>query len=206
MHDGNVNSHPDLLADLTKQFVANNFDVKHLLRAICNSQTYQRSSKPTANNADAGPELFARMAIKPLTPSQTFDSLAQLMGGPGDQPKGRKKAGGKFGGTPRDAFITFFGIEDGADPTEYQAGIPQVLRLMNSAQYNRTSLLASLLRSGKNKAEITEKLYLTVLSRRPTSEETLRITNYMQKQSSEREAFAGVLWALMNTSEFALNR
>jgi len=206
MHDGQVNSHPALLADLAGQFAASGFDVKYLLRAICNSQTYQRSSKPSGNNGDFGPEFFARMAIKPLTPAQMFDSLALVMGPSAPEKGGKKGKGKKYGGSPREAFVTFFGIEDGADPTEYQAGIPQVLRLMNSAQFNKAPFLASLARSGKSKAEITEKLYLTVLARRPSGEETERVAAYLTKNGNDRDAYGGVLWALMNSSEFALNR
>jgi hypothetical protein len=207
MHDGNPCSHPELLADLSKQFGAHGFDVKHLFRSLCNSQTYQRSSRSAGNNLDASPELFARMAVKPLSPGQMFDSLTQLAGNPADRP-GRARGGiRRFGGSLRDVFVASFGIEDGADPTEYQAGIPQVLRLMNAPQLNRPALLVPILRSSKNKAEVVEKLYLTVLSRRPTDEERRRIDDFLRKNADEpRAGYAGVLWALMNSSEFALNR
>jgi hypothetical protein len=206
MHEGNPASHPALLADLAKQFSANGFDVKYLLRALCNSQAYQRSSKPAGNNGDAEASLFARMAIRPLTPEQLYDVLTQLTGGPGPG-NARRAPAARFAGSPRDAFVAFFGIEDGADATEFQAGIPQVLRLMNSPQLNRAAALTPLLREGKSKAEIIEKLYLTVLSRRPTGEETARIERYLDKNREQsRQAYAGVLWALMNSSELALNR
>jgi hypothetical protein len=207
MHEGNPASHPELLADLAKQFSANGFDVKYLLRAICNSEAYQRSSKPNGNNADADASLFARMAIRPLTPEQLYDALTQLTGGVGANANARRGPAGRFAGSPRDTFVAFFGIEDGADATEFQAGIPQVLRLMNSPQLNRAAALAPLLRDGKSKAEIVEKLYLTVLARRPSGEETARIDRYLDKNREQgRQAYAGVLWALMNSSEFALNR
>src|SRR5262249_6754104 len=74
MIDAHEPSHPELLADLAKQFAANGFDVKYLFRALCNSEAYQRSSKPHGNNEGAGPELFARTAVKPLTPEQLYDS------------------------------------------------------------------------------------------------------------------------------------
>ena len=48
MHDDNDATHPELLAALTEQFTKNEFDTKYLLRAICNSETYQRTSKPLA--------------------------------------------------------------------------------------------------------------------------------------------------------------
>ena len=54
MHDGNPPSHPELLADLAEQFAANGFDLKYLFRAVCNSEAYQRTSKPDGSNADAG--------------------------------------------------------------------------------------------------------------------------------------------------------
>ncbi len=205
MHAANPPSHPELLADLEQQFIANGYDVKYLIRAICNSETYQRSSKPHGSNADVGPELFARMAIKPLTPEQLYDALTQLTGDerrPGIRNRATMRPG--IGG-PREAFVAFFSAEDGADPTEYHTGIPQVLRLMNSPQFNSGSL-ARLARSGLSHEEIVEKLYLSVLSRRPTAEEKDRISGYMARSRDSREAMAGVLWALMNSSEFALNR
>jgi len=208
MIDTNAPSHPELLADLAQQFAANGFDHKYLVRAICNSETYQRSSKPHGNNSDFGPELFARVAVKPLTPGQLYDSLAQLTGGEarGAGPRAKLKAKGKLGNA-RDQFVAFFSAEDGADPTEYHAGIPQVLRLMNAPQLNNMAALNSIVRTAKTPDEVIEKLYLTVLARRPRADDMERINAYLRKsQSDQRQAYAGVLWALMNSSEFALNR
>jgi hypothetical protein len=209
MHDANPPSHPELLADLAGQFAASGFDVKHLIRAICNSQTYQRTSKPAGNNADAGPEVFARMAIKVLTPGQHFDSLLVVYGPlPNNVPRGRRPGMGRFPFNPRDGFITFFNVEEGADPTEYQAGIPQVLRLMNARPFNRPAALNRILGEGPiDRNVVIEKLYLTTLARRPTAAERTRITAYLDKHKDRpRLAYADVLWALVNCSEFAVNR
>jgi hypothetical protein len=207
MHDGNPASHPELLADLTGQFVASGFDLKYLLRVICSSETYQRSSKPSGNNGDAGPEHFARMAVKSLTPEQLYDVLTQLMGPPNaGGPRNRPMPNRPFA-NPREAFVTFFSAEEGADPTEYHTGIPQVLRLMNGPRFNNGAALGPIVRSGKTPSEMLERLYLTVLARRPTAEEVDRVRAYFDKNKGEpRQALAGVLWALMNSSEFALNR
>jgi hypothetical protein len=206
MHDGNPASHPDLLADLTAQFVAHDFDVKYLVRAICNSQTYQRSSKAKGDNGDAGPEWYARAAIRPLTPGQLWDSLQTFVGGKGNRPVPKEKQKG-IGNNPRQQFIASYGIEDGFDPTEYQAGIPQVLRLMNAPQLNTSPLITTLTKAHKEDAPVVEKLYLTVLSRRPTKEDYERYERYAKKSGETRDKkLAGLLWALMNSSEFALNR
>jgi hypothetical protein len=204
MIDTNEASHPELLADLAQQFAASGFDVKHLIRAICNSETYQRSSKPIPGNSDFGPELFARMAVKPLTPGQLYDSLMLVVGTEGR--RAVPKAKGRLG-TTRDQFVAFFAAEDGADPTEYHAGIPQVLRLMNAPQLNGAAVLNSILRSTSDQDQVLEKLYLTVLARRPRAEEVDMMKAFLRKnQGEQRQAYAGVLWVLMNSSEFALNR
>ena len=69
--DDNPASHPELLTELTAQFVANKHDVKYLIRAITASRAYQRSSA-TSHVSQNEPRLFARMAVKGLTPEQLF--------------------------------------------------------------------------------------------------------------------------------------
>jgi hypothetical protein len=207
MHDGNLPSHPELLTDLANQFKASGYDVKHLVRAICNSDAYQRTSRFTGNNKDAGPELFSRMPVKVLTPEQLYDSLVQVTGGPGAGRGPARPGAGARGGpaTPRDQFVASWGIEDGSDPTEYQGGIPQVLRLMNGPGFNNPGAVNRIL-GGKTGTEAIEKLYLATLSRRPTSQELTRMNDYLAKQQADpRQALADVLWALLNCSEFALN-
>src|SRR5205807_8309314 len=82
MHDHNAASHPQLLAELTEQFAANGFDVKFLVRTICNSEAYQRSSKPNDNNKDASAAVYSRMAVKVMSGEQLVDSIAQVVGAP----------------------------------------------------------------------------------------------------------------------------
>jgi hypothetical protein len=209
MHDGNRPSHPELLADLSAQFAANGFDVKYLIRAICNSETYQQTSRPSDGNRDAEPELFARMAVKVLTPEQLFDSLTGVLGAP-NQPNLPRRQGAaalRFRNiTPRTQFVAFFKGDENADPTEYQAGIPQVLRMMNSPQLNNAGMLNPILKSGKTPEQIVEHLYLATLSRRPARHELDRTLSLVRKyQDDSRQAYGDILWVLLNSSEFTLN-
>jgi hypothetical protein len=207
MHDGNPASHPQLLVDLADQFAANEFDLKYLIRAICNSKTYQRTSKVTPATADTAPELFGRMAVKVQSPEQLFDSLVQVLGAPGTPNQPRRPAMGAARGpvTARQQFVNFFKVED-ADPTEYQVGIQQALRLMNSPQTNNAGVLNSILKGGKEPTEVIEQLYLKTLSRRPTEKELERLTAHVARAGSEpRPAYADILWSLLNCSEFAVN-
>jgi len=205
MHEGNLPSHPELLSALSEQFIANGFDVKYLVRAIMNSQAYQRTSRPHAGN-ETDTDLFSHMTVRVMTPEQLFDSLAAVVGQGGGGKKGGPVAGKKGpGGTPREAFITFFRIED-ADPLEYQAGIPQALRLMNSAQFNNGNapVIDQAIKAGKVPDAI-EHLYLATLSRRPTAQESERLSKYVDGRSAPRAAYGDILWALVNSSEFTAN-
>ena len=134
MHDDNPPSHPELLDELAKQFAAGGFDLKQLIRGITNSRAYQRTSKP--GKAADDPKLFARQTVKVMAPEMLFDSLTRVTGlVPPTEAKGPKAMnlpkGVQF--SPRDRFVQFYlaGAET-SNPTEFDAGIPQALKLMNN--------------------------------------------------------------------------
>lgn len=212
MHDDNPASHPELLAELSEQMKANQYDLKYLVRAICNSQTYQTTSRGTGNNAD-DKELFSHSMVRMLSPEQLYDSIDQVLQVSQNQDvvvrKGKKKQPANArnrGAALRDQFVAFFSTDNGFNPLEYQSGIPQALRLMNSRQMNTLVAVNAMMKTnGKEPAKMIEQMYLTALSRRPTAGEVERMTKYVADQSNPRDAYADILWALLNSSEFALN-
>ncbi len=210
MHEGNPPSHPELLNELAGQFAANGFDLKYLIRAICLSETYQRTSKPTAGN-EADETYFSHMAVKSLSPEQLYDSLVAVIGNnrvrdarPARDPNQKVPPGAG----PRAQFVNFFGIDEGSNPVEYQAGVPQVLRLMNSPQLNpnNSAIVNQLVRARASRSQVIEQLCLTALSRRPMAAENEKWTAFLSKESDPRKAASDLLWAMLNSSEFALNR
>src|SRR5262249_43775708 len=50
MNPENKATHPELLDALSASFVEAKYDLKEMARAICNSDPYQRTSRPTAEN------------------------------------------------------------------------------------------------------------------------------------------------------------
>jgi hypothetical protein len=208
MHGKNEPSHPDLLNALAADFAASGFDLKHLVRSICNSQAYQRSSKPTGGN-DRDEFLFSHMAMKQMSPEQLFDSLAAVTGADkADAARGPKGANAKIQQQgPREKFVNFFlAGADQASTTEYEAGIPQALKLMNSKISGSPAVQRQFAGPGSKPAEVVEKLYLATLSRRPTEAEAKKLTGYMAKAGTPAEACGDILWALLNSSEFAMVR
>jgi len=208
MHEERPVSHPELLVELARQFAAKKFDVKYLVRAMCMSDAYQRSSKPVPGN-EKDTLLFSHMNVKVLTPGQLYDSLEIVLGdlgrgagGKGMQPNNQKGARGG----PRDQFIAFFSAGDDGKATDYESGIPQALRLMNSREARLAPAAAREMIKGLSQEQAIEKLYLTALSRRPTVAETKRMVEYVAKSSLGELANGDILWVLLNSSEFALNR
>ncbi len=66
--------------------------------------------------------------------------------------------------------------------------------------------IAEMLRSGKSATEIIAALYLSALSRRPTTEETQKLAAYLAHSKGRREALEDVIWGLLNSKEFLLRR
>jgi hypothetical protein len=203
-------SHPELLQQLADGFTASGFDLKFLIKALCLSETYNRTSRPASGN-ESDQMLLSHVAVKPLTPEQLYDSLIAVLGTPrgADKPMGRKPQLGKPrpAANSREQFIAFFSADEGAAATEYHAGIPQVLRLMNAPQMSNTAAVAgALVRGGGTPADVIERLYIATLARRPSAEETKRLSAYVTEHKDEpRQAYGDIVWAVLNSSEFALN-
>jgi len=210
MHEGNPASHPELLDLLAGQFAASKFDLKQLTRALMLTNAYQRSSKPTPSNA-ADTALVSHATMRVMIPEQLYDSVQLLQARAGGPPKAatpaRPQALLKGTGNGRDAFVNFFlaGAAT-ANAAEYEAGIPQALRMMNSRQTlgNNPGVARAFAKPGAKPSEILEEMYLATLSRRPTSGETDKAFAYLKE--SGPTGLADILWALTNTSEFVLIR
>jgi hypothetical protein len=212
----NPPSHPELLDELARQFIAHKYDQKFLMRAILASQTYQLSSAatdPTQNE----PRLFARMAVKSMSAEQLYDSLTVATGFQ-DRPNPAQPA---FIQSARADFLTKFNtVSD--KRTEHQTSILQALSLMNG------KLTTEMVRTAESKdlvqtltliavldapfldtpAKKIETLYLAALSRKPRPEELERFVKYVGgggPSGDAKKAYADVFWALLNSSEFVLN-
>jgi hypothetical protein len=196
MHADNPPSHPELLKELTDQFVAHDFDLHYLIRAICASQTYQRTSRgeePGGKGTKNDAALFARMAIKDLTPRQLANSRNVLLG---DKPP--------RGNGPKP--VLYSNLIDEVDPTQSQGGIPDTLRMMNERSVD-TLTKEIVDRLGRPPAgaveENVDKLFLHILSRRPTADESKRLVGYVNGQ--QKRGYQDIAWALLNSAEFLLN-
>ena len=77
MRATNPPSNPELLEGLAEHFIANKFDLKGLVRLICQSNTYQLSSLPNAHNLK-DKQNFSRYYPKRLTAEVLYDAFHQV--------------------------------------------------------------------------------------------------------------------------------
>lgn len=213
----NPPANPELLSLLEQDLIAARYDVKHLMRQVLSSTTYQLSCIVRSDDP-RGEANFAHYPMRRLEAEVLIDALCQITGTteqyssiipepytfmPEDQRAVALADASitspfleKFGRSSRDS-----GLESDRNNRPTAA---QRLHLLNSSHVRRkfdtSPKFRALLQSGARKPETVTELYLTVLSRLPTEEE---------RQAFEAHARGGgdgvrdLLWALINSPEFS---
>jgi hypothetical protein len=207
----NPPSHPQLLDELAAYFLDSGCDLKEVFRAIAYSRAYRRSSQWPSEEASPPPEFFARMQVKTLTPEQLYDCLIRATRTAEDA--AASEPGQPPMPNPRQQFIARFNMAT-SEPTDFVAGIPQILALMNGGLTGRATdstsggLLQALDAPVFSDRERMEALFLSVLSRMPTDAERDKLVRYVAQggeSGNRRQALGDLLWAMLNSPEFILN-
>lgn len=204
----NPASHPQLFDELTTYFVKSGFDLQELIRTLARTQAYQRSSQ--VEGEPPLPELFATAAIKTLSAEQLYDSLLRVVGGrPAEIPNFFQVQSNLFD-QRRLAFVGRMQMR-GSNATEFDAGVLQALTLLNgfdtaaATQAEQSNILMALDGPLFNDAERLETLFLGTYSRTPNEEEQRVFLEHIKSAEDSQAALGDVLWALLNSAEFALN-
>ena len=207
--DANPPTHPEVLQLLADQLVAHDFDLTFVIRTIVASDVYQRSSIQTHASQD-DTEMFARAAVRGLTPEQFFDSLAEAVGF--YQPYRSENPFVINTDSPRGRFIELFRT-DAESALDHRSTILQALAMMNGdfigdatdVKESRT-LRAVTEFPLMSTDERLDTLFIAALSRRPSDEERKLFSEYIATAEDNRDAaLADVFWALLNSSEFLFN-
>src|ERR1051326_6853256 len=75
----NPPTHPELLGALAKDFREHNFDIKHLIRTLVSSKTYQLSSEPNQSNRQDQIN-YSHALYRPLETEVLLDAISQVTG------------------------------------------------------------------------------------------------------------------------------
>ena len=123
MHEDNPATHPELMQMLTKEFIASGHDFHHLIRCIAFSETYQRTSRPLAENKKDN-ELYSHAALRLLSGEQIFDSLFMVL----ESVRYDKDLLKSVTNAGRDQWLqSLSDVRHDLTPTRYTHGVPQCL-------------------------------------------------------------------------------
>jgi hypothetical protein len=205
-----------LLDELADYFVDSGFDLRELWRALANTRAYQLSSRHEQIESIPA-ELFAGMPPKPLTPEQMYDSFLVLS--PRD-PSATGQGGsvapsvGLDEDPMRMEFVRRMRPPPGS-ATEYRAGTLQALMLMNGPTMagvtapDLSNLLGALGAPFMDDRARVEAMFLATLSRPPDADEEracVEMLTACETASDRNQTLSDMLWALLNSTEFAFNR
>lgn len=205
---------PALLDALAKDFTEHKYDLKHLLRTICNSRAYQLACElKFGGEMD---EFVTRRLPRPMIAEVLLDAISDATGVP--EVFEKMPPGTRAISLPdpavSSAFLEIFGRPQRKSPCECERGgrpdLTQVLHLLNGDALNKKiaspeGRIAKLLKAKKSEDEIIEELFLVTYSRKPTDTERKRVREHIANAPSQCEGLEDLLWALLNGAEFVFN-
>jgi hypothetical protein len=219
----NPASHPELLVRLAEDFVAHNYSLKHLVRKILLSSSYQLDSR--MDESQFGEEeqyderLFAQAVVRRLSAEQLLDCQSQVLGLPADfEGYEAGTRAGELAGVERvrrklsddDQFLRRFGKPERLLACECersdQPTLGQALTLVGSQSLHRRlksskNRIGHCIEQGMEPAAIVESLYWTALSRPPTATELDGVMQLVTETGDLRLVLEDLTWALLNAKE-----
>jgi hypothetical protein len=209
-------SHPELLNELSAGFRKNGYSLKWLFSTICNSSTYQLSSRFPGEWSDRYTTFYARKYARMLSAEELHDAIASATGRPGAFRNGKEtvpmamqvslpRAGGEL-----KTFLQTFGQANRGTPARPPSASPlQPIVLMRSPVINdrvlaeKDSRVQRLLDSYKDDSRVVDELFLATLSREPSEAERRLAISALRH--NRVEGAQNLQWALLNLAEFLYN-
>ncbi|MEM7260975.1 MAG: DUF1549 and DUF1553 domain-containing protein [Planctomycetota bacterium] len=210
----NPPSNPELLDALATRFTEVDYDFKALVRDICTSETYQRSTRPNETNGLDRRD-FSKQSIRRIRAEVLLDCVTQVT-----------DTRNKFPGLPLGAravqiadgrtsnyFLTTFGRATRETvcscEVKMEPNLSQALHLLNGETVEKKirdgKLVPTLLAEGRSVREIVEELYLRCYSRGPTDDDWARLEPFLAAEGDRAELLQDLFWALLNSKEFLFN-
>ena len=221
----NPASHPELLDRLAANFVQNKFDLRHMIRVIMNSKSYQLSAIPNETNA-ADEMNYSHIWPRRLSAEQLLDCEGQVTGASvkfAGYPAGMRAA--QIPGTVADRkhdrkesqvdqVLEVFGkpqrllsceCERSAETTMGQA-----FQLISGPAINEMltrpgNRIAELAQSRNSNEAIVSELYWSALTRAPQAAELANGTKLLT-HGDRKKAIEDLCWALLNAKEFVFRK
>ena len=229
----NPPTHPDLLQALAADFRESGYDLKHLIRTIVNSRTYQLSNRPNASNVTDETN-YSRTMARPLDAEVLLDAVSDVVDipevftrvsmGTSTLPAGTRAVQLKTSDAVGSLFMDVFGRPDrqSIPEREGKASVTQAMHMLAGVTYTDKLSGAGgrvdrLLNQWAGDHEIIEELSLAALTRYPTEEELTILGELIHRRTSSlshanfgrvesrKRAVEDMVWGLISSREFAYN-
>jgi hypothetical protein len=220
----NPPSNPALLAALTDDFITHQFDVRHLIRTIMASRTYQLSSEPNDTNREDESN-FSHAVIRRLSAEQLADSFSRALDATLDfngYPAGTRAA--QLAGvrafrrresnpSSGDQLLTMFGkpprlqaceCERADDPTLSQTFQMVSGPILNDLLARSENRLHDWLAAKSEPDALIDDVFWTILNRAPLPTERAAAQKHLSSSENRRASLEDVVWSLLSSPEFIL--
>lgn len=223
----NPASNQELLNVAAKHLVDHHYNLKELMRAILQSETYQRSSEPSAENK-ADERFYSRYYPRRLSAEVLLDAISQVAEAPTDfkaaTPDSRKPGAAipmiKRAIRLPDSYVDSYFLEAFGKPERLitcecerssEPSMTQVLHLYNGETVNKKlaaqGSAAERMTGETDNKRIVEEIYLAALSRRPTEAESDSLCDELATAGEEdrRQTIEDLYWSVLTSREFLFN-
>jgi hypothetical protein len=223
----NPASNEELLGAASKHLVEHKYDLKELMRAILQSETYQRASEPLVENK-ADERFYSRYYPRRLKAEVLLDAIAQVTAVPTDfraaSPDSRKPGAAvpaiKRAIRLTDSYVDSYFLEAFGKPDRLitcecerssEPSMTQVLHLYNGETVNKKlaakGSAAERAAGETDNHRIVEEVYLAALSRMPTKPERESLIGELAAASEEdrRQVIEDLYWSVLTSREFLFN-
>jgi hypothetical protein len=205
--------HPQLLTKLADDFRAGGHDLKRLLRTLLLSRAYGLTSRG-AVEGEPGHDpaaVFARAAVRRLTPEQLFRSLLVATGAERIARPDAEEIQKRIDRALKE-YLFVFGDDEMAEVDTFNGNVPQALLLLNGEITNQGArarpggTLDQVLAATPDGAARLRALFLATYARPPTGDETARLLSpRLTAGAGARAPWEDVFFALLTSTEMLTN-
>jgi hypothetical protein len=198
-------SHPELLEWLAQDLVRHGCDLKHTIRLILTSRTYQMRYEPGLEDhfevaKPTEPRYFRSPGLRRLTAEQFMDGVRIAV----DQTLSPSKR--LFRSNNSTALSRALGRP--AARAEISTGRPDDVAVVQELELLNGKEIHSIVYAGKTIEKLVgdekrvEKIYLATLSRMPSDQEKKVAEEYVRVNGASKEVAGDLFWALICSPEF----
>jgi len=205
---------PRLLDELAAKFTDYKFDFKQLVRDICNSRTYQLSTRTNETN-EGDLTNFSHSTLRRIRAEILLDVISQVTG-TRDKFRGLplgSRAVQIADGNTSTYFLNTFGRAKRETvcscEVKMEPNLSQALHLINGETVENKvktgGLIKTMIDQEKDDAAIIADLYSRCFARKPTEAETENLIATVKENENRQQALEDIFWALLNSREFVFN-